>query len=66
MGYSSKRRKLEIEYRERGDVYLYFDVPPEEYAAFMAAESKGAYLNQVFKPKNYRYIITRWGKKMAA
>lgn len=33
MGHSSKRRKLEIEYRERGDVYLYFDVPPEEYAA---------------------------------
>lgn len=65
MRYSAKRRELEIEYRENREVYRYFDVPPEEYAAFMAAESKGTYLNQMFKSKNYRYIIVKHGKKRA-
>jgi hypothetical protein len=57
MGYRSTDRELEIEFREHGDVYRYFDVPLEEYFAFLAAPSKGAYLNQVFKPRNYRYIV---------
>jgi hypothetical protein len=30
IGYDSKRRELEIEFRESGDVYRYFDVPIEE------------------------------------
>jgi hypothetical protein len=63
MHYDAKRQELEIEYRKSGDIYLYFDVPPEEYEAFMAAESKGTYLNRVFKPKNYRHIIIKHGKK---
>ena len=46
-----------IKFRESGKVYLYFDVPPEEHEAFMAAESKGEYLNKVFKPRGYRYVI---------
>ncbi len=37
-------RELEIKFRASGDVYRYFDVPGEEYAAVMAAESKGTYL----------------------
>jgi hypothetical protein len=49
-------------FRASGDVYLYFDVPGEEYRAFMAAESKGTYLNQVFKPREYRYIVVSEGK----
>jgi KTSC domain len=44
-------------------VYRYFDVPTEEYAAFMAAESKGTYLNQVFKPRGYRYLVVLEGEK---
>jgi hypothetical protein len=56
MGYSPKERILELEFRETGDLYDYFDVPPEEYAAFRCAESKGTYLNQVFKLRCYRYI----------
>ena len=36
-------RELEIKFRASSDVYRYFDVPGEEYAAFMAAESKGSY-----------------------
>lgn len=59
MGYDLGRCELEIEYRATGDVYRYFDVPPEEYQAFMTAESKGEYLNEVFKPREYRYEIIR-------
>jgi KTSC domain len=61
IGYESAPRELEIEFRESGDVYRYFDVPREEYAAFLAADSKGAYLNQIFKERNYRYRLVRGG-----
>lgn len=57
IGYDPKTRELEVEFLEDGEVYRYTDVPPEEYAAFMAADSKGTYLNEVFKPKGYRYDI---------
>jgi hypothetical protein len=56
MGYAATSRILELEFRGTGQVYRYFDVPPQEHAAFLAAESKGTYLNQVFKPQGYRYI----------
>ncbi len=38
-----------VVFGERTDIYDYFDVPPEDYAAFRSAESKGAYVSQVFK-----------------
>lgn len=63
IGFEPRKRELEIEFRQSGDVYLYLGVPPEEHAAFMAAESKGEYLNQVFKLRGYRYIIKRRGRK---
>ena len=63
IGYLPEVRELEIEFRASGDVYRYFDVPCEEYDAFMAAESKGTYLNQVFKPRGYRYVVVFEGKK---
>ena len=66
IGYDSRRHPLGIQFRQSGDVYLYFDVPPEEYATFMAAESKGTYLNQVFKLREYRCIVARRGKKQTA
>jgi hypothetical protein len=56
MGYDPEHRVLELEYRKTGDIYQYFDVPPEEYEAFLKAESKGAYLNQEFKLRSYRYV----------
>ena len=55
MGYAADLQILQIEFRN-GDIYNYFDVPPEEYAAFRQAESKGIYLNKVFKPRGYRCI----------
>ena len=45
-------------------MYRYFDVPPEDYAAFMAANSKGTYLNEVFKPRSYRCDIVRHEKRV--
>ena len=62
IGYEAATRQLEIEFREGGDVYRYFDVPGEEYAAFMAAESKGTYLNRVFKAREYRYVLVAEGR----
>jgi hypothetical protein len=56
-GIKPATRELEIEFRERGDVYRYFDVPGVEYAAFRAAGSKGTYLNLMFQPRDYRYFV---------
>jgi len=63
IGYLPAKRELEIEFRASGHVYRYFDVPGEEYAAFMAAESKGTYLNQVFKLREHRYVVIFEGSK---
>jgi len=55
IGYAPEQHVLELEFRESGEVYRYFDVPAEEHIAFLAADSKGAYLNLHFKPRQYRY-----------
>ncbi|HEX3968059.1 MAG TPA: KTSC domain-containing protein [Edaphobacter sp.] len=55
MSYNDETRILTIVYRGKRGVYRYFDVPPEEFAAFRSAPSKGVYLNEVFKAKQYRY-----------
>jgi hypothetical protein len=55
MHYNDDTRILTIVYRGNRGVYRYFEVPPAEYAAFRAAPSKGTYLNEVFKTKQYRY-----------
>jgi KTSC domain len=55
MFYNDETRTLTIVYRGKRGVYRYFDVPPEEFAAFRSAPSKGTYLNEVFKAKQYRY-----------
>jgi hypothetical protein len=55
MSYNTETRILTIVYRGKRGTYHYFEVPPEEYQAFRAAPSKGVYLNEIFKPKEYRY-----------
>jgi hypothetical protein len=55
MSYNDEARVLTIVYRGNRGVYRYFEVPPEEFAAFRAAPSKGIYLNEVFKTKHYQY-----------
>ena len=59
MNYNAVERVLMIVYRGNRGRYRYFDVPPEEWASFQAASSKGAYLNEVFKEKGYRYEKVR-------
>ena len=56
IGYDHIERVLELEYAN-GDIYQYFDVPREIYADFMLAESKGIYLNTIFKPYGFDYRI---------
>jgi KTSC domain len=62
IGYAADKNELEIEFRQSGSVYRYFGVSGDEHAEFMAAESKGSYLNQVFKSKDHRYVIVRSGR----
>lgn len=63
IGYEPRRCELDIEFRESGDVYRYFGVSSEEHSDFMAAESKGNYLNLVFKAKEHRYTLVKRGDK---
>jgi hypothetical protein len=55
MSYNDEARTLTIVYRGKRGIYRYFEVPPEEFAAFRGAPSKGVYLNQIFKTRQYRY-----------
>lgn len=59
MGYDAAWRVLEVEFLQTHEIYAYFDVPPEEYAAFRSAESKGTYLNAIFKSRGYRFTRVR-------
>lgn len=62
IGYDPRLCELDVEFRASGDVYGYFEVSAEEYREFMAAESKGTYLNRVFKKKEHPYIVVRRGR----
>jgi len=55
MRYSPETKVLVIAFRGARGTYRYFDVPLEEWVAFRGSGSKGTYLNEVFKTKNYRY-----------
>src|SRR5579863_1784852 len=55
IGYAPQERVLELELRQSGEVYQYFGGPAEEYTAFLAADSKGTYVNQQLKSRGYRY-----------
>ena len=45
VGYDPKEEVLELEFSS-GGVYAYYEVPPEVYAALMAAESKGRFISE--------------------
>ena len=42
VGYEPRRRVLEVEFHS-GEIYRYFDVPPELHVGLMRADSKGQY-----------------------
>jgi len=56
-GYAPRRRELEIEFRENGAVYRYSGVRLWERDEFIAAPSKGNYLNRVFKARKHPYRV---------
>jgi KTSC domain len=57
VGYDEDARELYVQFRLRGRTYVYFDVPPEAYAALLEAPSKGRYLNFEIKPYHeYRRV----------
>ena len=53
VGYKRETCELFVEFHSSG-LYVYFDVPEEIYAEFMAAASKGSYLNENIK-NHYHY-----------
>jgi hypothetical protein len=55
MQYEPRRYELLIVFRGGRGTYRYFDVPVEEWRAFRDADSKGSYLNEVFKRKEHPY-----------
>jgi hypothetical protein len=59
IGYAPEQQVLELEFRQSGEVYQYFNVPAEEHTAFLAADSKGTYLNCHFKSRQYHYHRVR-------
>ncbi len=54
IGYDLARQTLEIEFREGGGVYEYYDVPIEIYHQLMAAGSHGRYFQANIRGK-YEY-----------
>ena len=57
VGYDEDARELYIRFLNRGRTYVYFDVPPDAYAALLDAPSKGRYLNFEIKPYHrYRRV----------
>ena len=57
VGYNEDKKLLEVEIWGSGRIYLYHDVPLEEYFDFMDAKSLGEYYNRVIKVKyDYREL----------
>lgn len=50
--YDEKERTLDVEFRE-GETYRYFHVPEFAYRGLLAAESAGAFWNQI--KDNYEF-----------
>ena len=57
VGYDTDERIMEVEFNS-GEVYQYYDVPPEEYAGLMDAGSKGQYMHSNIIDM-YTYTLAR-------
>ena len=55
MRYEPDLRVLTVVYRGGRGAYQYFEVPVTEWVAFRGSASKGTYLNEVFKAREYSY-----------
>lgn len=61
IGYSSRLRALEVEFR-RGGTYRYLEVPRSVYDALLTAESKAGFYNQNVRGK-YKSVYVRPRRK---
>ena len=43
VAYDAEHSMLYLRFRDSGDVYRYFEFPPEQYTQMLAAESRGRY-----------------------
>lgn len=60
VGYDPATKVLEVEFLPKkgakaGAVYRYADVPPEEFAKFSAAESRGSYFLKNISKNQFKY-----------
>lgn len=55
MQYMPAQEELYIAFRGGRGIYRYFDVLIEEWREFLEADSKGTYLNSVFKSREHPY-----------
>ncbi len=51
--YVAQRRWLYLRFKS-GEIYHYFDFPPDKYRDFIAAESKGTYFGKYIR-EQFRY-----------
>lgn len=51
IGYDPKRKVLELEFRDNGAVWQYFELPPSVYNKFIHARSLGNYFVTKIKGK---------------
>ena len=58
VGYDETTQILVVDFIKTGE-YSYLQVKPEVFQAFMAAESKGRFVNAVFKQSNWPYVKGR-------
>jgi hypothetical protein len=60
VGYDPEAQELEVEFNNSGQVYVYYEVPKEEYDGLMAAESKGIYMhNNIIDSYGYARVSKR-------
>ena len=62
MIYDPGAQVLQVLFRATGETYQYHKVPMKEWVHFCNASSKGTYLNQEFKEKNFPYDHFARGK----
>ncbi|MEX0807541.1 MAG: KTSC domain-containing protein [Dongiaceae bacterium] len=48
-------RRLFVTFVGSGKTYMYFDVPADEYQAFIGSSSRGKYFNERIRDR-YRYV----------
>ena len=59
VGYEAERQYLEVRWTGQRRVYRYHRVPAEVYQALLAAESKGAYVNEQITPRYFYEVVMK-------